>query len=197
MQSAMLFFFVIATERAKHFFANPAVVFSTLGNATRFGHLISDTIAQFFPVPVLATAIGKPDNLLKLQHPNPQEQLPEKSCYLIGYHKRDTQNFWQQMTPAEQQDFLQHLKLEYRQILIDYFTEDRKLKQKIDLFIDKVFSANIPVPEIIQLHMEIIDEFSKQLRLEGRSDEVLLDYRLTLIDILAHLCEVYRSSMPE
>ncbi|MFM7368716.1 MAG: KaiA family protein, partial [Sphaerospermopsis kisseleviana] len=25
--------------------------------------------------------------------------------------------------------------------------------------------------------------------------ETLLDYRLTLIDILAHLCEVYRCSM--
>ncbi|WP_279605558.1 hypothetical protein [Aetokthonos hydrillicola] len=31
--------------------------------------------------------------------------------------------------------------------------------------------------------------------MEGRSDESLLDYRLTLIDILAHLCELYRSSM--
>jgi len=45
--------------------------------------------------------------------------------------------------------------------------------------------------------MELIDEFSKQLKLEGRNDEVLLDYRLTLIDILAHLCEVYRCSIPK
>lgn len=50
------------------------------------------------------------------------------------------------------------------------------------------------MPQIIEIHMELIDEFSKQLKLEGRSDEVLLDYRLTLIDILAHLCETYRSS---
>jgi len=53
------------------------------------------------------------------------------------------------------------------------------------------------VPQIIEIHMELIDEFSKQLKLEGRNDEVLLDYRLTLIDILAHLCEVYRCSIPK
>ncbi len=41
-----------------------------------------------------------------------------------------------------------------------------------------------------------MDEFAKQLRLEGRNDEILLDYRITLIDIIAHLCELYRRSIP-
>lgn len=101
------------------------------------------------------------------------------------------------MTKAEQQAFLQEIKSEYRQILIDYFTTDKTLKEKIDKFINGVFYANIPVPQIIEIHMELIDEFSKQLRLEGRGDETLLDYRLTLIDILAHLCELYRRSLPK
>jgi circadian clock protein KaiA len=43
--------------------------------------------------------------------------------------------------------------------------------------------------------MEIVDEFSKQLKIEGRSDGVVMDYRLTLIDVLAHLCEIYRCSL--
>ena len=43
--------------------------------------------------------------------------------------------------------------------------------------------------------MELIDDFSKKLKIEGRSDEILLDYRITLIDVLAHLCETYRSSL--
>ncbi|MCX7594326.1 MAG: circadian clock protein KaiA [Fischerella sp.] len=101
------------------------------------------------------------------------------------------------MTTAEQQGILQELKSEYRQILINYFTTDKTLPEKIDKFINTVFCANIPVPQIIEIHMELIDEFSKQLRLEGRSDEALLDYRLTLIDILAHLCELYRRSLPK
>ncbi|KOP23319.1 circadian clock protein KaiA [Hapalosiphon sp. MRB220] len=101
------------------------------------------------------------------------------------------------MTKAEQQAFLQELKSEYRQILINYFTTDQTVKEKIDKFINAVFYANIPVPQIIEIHMELIDEFSKQLKLEGRGDETLLDYRLTLIDILAHLCELYRRSLPK
>ena len=44
--------------------------------------------------------------------------------------------------------------------------------------------------------MELIDEFAQQLKLEGRNEEILLDYRLTLIDTIAHLCEMYRRSIP-
>jgi KaiA C-terminal domain len=101
------------------------------------------------------------------------------------------------MTTADEQAVLQQLKSDYRLILINYFTQDKTLSQKIDKFIEALFCANIPVPQIIEMHMELIDEFSKQLKLEGRSDETLLDYRLTLIDVLAHLCEVYRASVPK
>ncbi|MBF2008731.1 MAG: circadian clock protein KaiA [Chlorogloeopsis fritschii C42_A2020_084] len=101
------------------------------------------------------------------------------------------------MTKADRQAFLQQIKSDYREILINYFTTDKLLQEKIDKFINAVFCANIPVPQIIEIHMELIDEFSKQLKLEGRSDETLLDYRLTLIDILAHLCELYRRSLPK
>ena len=41
-----------------------------------------------------------------------------------------------------------------------------------------------------------MEEFSNQLKLEGRNEDILLDYRLTLIDIIAHLCEMYRRSVP-
>ncbi|MBW4625024.1 MAG: circadian clock protein KaiA [Brasilonema octagenarum HA4186-MV1] len=102
------------------------------------------------------------------------------------------------MTRAEEQVLLQELKSDYRHILINYFTTtDKTLKHYIDKFINAVFYANIPVPQVIEIHMELIDEFSKQLKLEGRSDEALLDYRITLIDILAHLCELYRCSISQ
>lgn len=99
------------------------------------------------------------------------------------------------MPSVEKQASRQQLKSDYRQILLSYFTTDTTLKQRIDKFINTAFYTNTPVPQLIEIHMEIIDEFSKQLKLEGRSDEVLLDYRLTLIDILAHLCEAYRCSI--
>ena len=99
------------------------------------------------------------------------------------------------MTQVDRQVLLQQLKSDYRRILINYFTTDKTLKEEIDKFINAVYCANIPVPQIIEFHMELIEDFSIQLRLEGRSDEALLDYRLALIDILAHLCELYRCSM--
>jgi len=99
------------------------------------------------------------------------------------------------MTNTEKQELLEELKSDYRQIIINYFISEKGLKEKIDKFINALFYASIPVPQIIEMHMEVIDEFAKQLRLEGRSDETLLDYRLTLIDILANLCEVYRCSV--
>ncbi|NJL79085.1 MAG: KaiA domain-containing protein [Richelia sp. RM2_1_2] len=104
--------------------------------------------------------------------------------------------FFEQMNPEQKKEILQQIKSDYRQILIKYFSNDINLKEKIDKFINAVFCANIPVPKIIEIHMEIVDEFSKQLKLEGRSDysSLLLDYRLALIDMLAHLCELYRRS---
>lgn len=111
------------------------------------------------------------------------------------YHQQEQQRLSQQMQFTTQEEFLQQLKADYRQILLLYFANDTKVKQQIDKFINRVFNAKIPVPQIIEIHMELIDEFSKQLKVEGRSDELLLDYRITLIDVLAHLCEIYRCSI--
>ncbi len=112
-----------------------------------------------------------------------------------GSRKREHQSLFQQMPSPTQEEFWQQLKADYRQILLHYFASDISVKQQIDQFINEVFNAKIPVPQIIKIHMELIDEFSKQLKLEGRNDEVLLDYRLTLIEVLAHLCEIYRCSV--
>ncbi|MBW4634500.1 MAG: circadian clock protein KaiA [Iphinoe sp. HA4291-MV1] len=134
--------------------------------------------------------------LLRSLPQNINKILSFNYSYAVKCHKLKSHQFFQQMTRAEEQALLQQLKSDYRQILINYFTTtDKTLKEKIDKFINAVFYANIPVPQIIEIHMELIDEFSKQLKLEGRSDEALLDYRLTLIDILAHLCELYRCSI--
>ena len=58
------------------------------------------------------------------------------------------------------------------------------------------FFRDLAVSEIVKIHMELMEKFSNQLKLEGRSEDILLDYRLTLIDIIAHLCEMYRRSVP-
>ena len=44
--------------------------------------------------------------------------------------------------------------------------------------------------------MNLIDEYWKKLRLEGHKNDFLQDYRLALLDVMAHLCEMYRRSIP-
>lgn len=135
-------------------------------------------------------------NVLMLQQRRLTEKLKERLGYLGVYYKRDPKNFLRYLPPAEKQEFLERLKSEYRDILLIYFSGDELLNQKVDDLVNVAFFADVPVSQIVEIHMEVIDEFSKQLKLEGRSDEILLDYRLTLIDTIAHLCEMYRRSIP-
>jgi circadian clock protein KaiA len=156
---------------------------------------IDTIIAQFCYLPVAATASGKINYLSNWPQKNLVSAYTGQYLYVFASQMQKSQQHFQEMTPAEKQGLLRQLKSDYSLILINYFSTDKTLKEKIDKFINTIFYANIPVPQIIEIHMEIIEEFSIQLRIEGRSNETLLDYRLTLIDILAHLCEVYRSSI--
>ncbi|WP_375512466.1 KaiA family protein [uncultured Nostoc sp.] len=157
--------------------------------------VIDAIIAQFCYLPVVATTSGKINYLPNLLQQNLNKTSTDKYIYVFASHTQKSQQHFPEMTPSEKQGLLTHLKSDYSLILINYFTTDKTLKEKIDKFINTIFYANIPVPQIIEIHMEVIEEFSNQLKLEGRSNEALLDYRLTLIDILAHLCELYRSSI--
>ncbi|MBE9103806.1 KaiA family protein [Nostoc cf. edaphicum LEGE 07299] len=165
------------------------------GLSTWVGLLMDAIIAQFCYLPVAVTSSGTINYFPNWLLLNPSKAYTSKYVYVFASQMQKSQQYFQEMTPAEREGLLRQLKIDYSLILIDYFTTDKTLKDKIEKFINTIFYANIPVPQIIEIHMEIIEEFSNQLKLEGRSNETLLDYRLTLIDVLAHLCEVYRSSI--
>ncbi len=156
------------------------------------------------PACLLPTPFSPPDitiqlttqNFLMLQQRRLTEKLKERLGYLGVYYKRDAKNFFRHLPPAEQAELQEQLQADYREIILRYFLEDNALNQKIDDFVNMAFFADISVAQIVEIHMYLMDEFSKQLKLEGRSEEVLLDYRLTLIDTIAHLCEMYRRSIP-
>lgn len=135
-------------------------------------------------------------NFLMLQQRRLSEKLKERLGYLGVYYKRDPKNFLRYLPPEDRQQFLTQLRRDYREIILTYFQDASDLNQKIDNFVNNAFFADISVSQIVETHMELMDEFAKQLKLEGRSEEVLLDYRLTLIDTIAHLCEMYRRSIP-
>lgn len=134
--------------------------------------------------------------LLSLQQQRLAEKLQERLGYLGVYYKRNPQNFFRNMTVEERHEFVDKLRQDYRNIILNYFSNDSTLNQRIDDFVNLTFFADVSVSKVVEIHMELMDDFSKQLHLEGRSEEILLDYRLTLIDVVAHLCEMYRRSIP-
>lgn len=131
-----------------------------------------------------------------LQQRRLADKLKERLGYLGVYYKRNPKSFYRNLEPAEKQEFLEQLALEYREIILTYFNQSVDINQEIDQFVNSAFFADISVSQILEIHINLMDEFSQHLKLEGRSEEILLDYRLALIDILAHLGEMYRRSIP-
>lgn len=171
----------------------------------RLPHAIDRAIAQFLklaPTCNLNQPESEPQSdfstptFLLLQQRRLSEKLKERLGYLGVYYKRNPQDFWHNLSNAEQQQLMRALGLEYREILLGYFSEEPQINQAIDQFVTQAFFADLSVSQILEIHMELIDEFAQQLKIEGRSEEILLDYRLALIDIIAHLCEMYRRSIP-
>ncbi|MGC1216225.1 MAG: circadian clock protein KaiA [Phormidesmis sp.] len=157
------------------------------------------TERKFDNLPLAEVADNDSDKrlfLLSLQQQRLTVKLKERLDYVGVYYKRNQQNFSRYMSPEERQEFLDKLRQDYQRIILNYFSDDSNINQKIDDFVNVAFFADISVPKIVEIHMELIDDFSKQLQLEGRNDSILADYRLTLIDVIAHLCEMYRRSIP-
>lgn len=135
-------------------------------------------------------------NFLLLQQRRLAEKLKERLGYLGIYYKRNSQDFLRNLSPQGQKTLLHELKEDYREIFLNYFVPNYPLNPLLDQLVNRAFFADLSVSQILEIHMELIDEFAQQLKLEGRSEEILLDYRLVLIDIIAHLCEMYRRSIP-
>ena len=125
------------------------------------------------------------------------EKLKERLGYLGVYYKRSPKAYLRNLPGEEQLEVLADIKSEYRGIVLGYFNEYGDINQKIDTYVDMAFFADMPVSQVVEIHMDVMDEFVKQLKLEGRNEDIVLDYRLTLIDTLAHLCEMYRRSIPK
>ncbi|WP_036486165.1 circadian clock protein KaiA [Myxosarcina sp. GI1] len=137
----------------------------------------------------------KSDRLLEQQR-RLTEKLKERLGYLGVYYKRNSKNFYRHLSESEKETLLQKLVAEYSKIILSYFSNDSKVDRYIDEFVNRAFLADISVSQILEIHMEIVDELSQQLKAEGRNEEILLDYRLALIDTIANLCEMYRRSIP-
>ncbi len=153
---------------------------------------IEQAITNFLQLPY--STIAEP---LKKQQQRLANKLKERLGYLGVYYKRDPKKFFRNLSPEEREATRQSLKQTYEIIVLEYFKEkSESLNATIDEFVTMAFWADISVSQVLEIHMELMDDFAHRLHIEGRSDEILLDYRITLIDIIAHLCEMYRRSIP-
>jgi circadian clock protein KaiA len=123
-------------------------------------------------------------------------RLKERLGLLGVFYKRDPARFLRQLGESERRDLLNSLQRTYRDLLLSYFRDPAAANQALESFVNTAFFSDLPITKTVEIHMNLIDGFTKQLKLEGHRTEFLQDYRLALLDVMAHLCEMYRRSIP-
>lgn len=116
---------------------------------------------------------------------------------LLGvFYKRDPSRFLRNLSELEAAELVASLERTYRDLLLSYFRNPAAANQALESFVNTAFFSDLPITKTVEIHVNLIDSFSKQLRMEGLKSEFLQDYRLALLDVMAHLCEMYRRSIP-
>jgi circadian clock protein KaiA len=156
----------------------------------------SCSLSEKPPTQIMTKKVEDKQSFLLLQQRRLAEKLKERLGYLGVYYNRNSKYFYRHLSAEEKIELMRELGQEYRDIILTYFDSEIDINQKIDQFVNKIFFADVSVSQVLEIHMELMDAFAQKLKLEGRSEEILLDYRLALIDIIAHLCEMYRRSIP-
>ena len=123
-------------------------------------------------------------------------RLEGRLGYLGVYYKRDPSRFLRHLPEEERNELLRSLTRTYRDLLISYFRDPAAANQALESYVNTAFFSDLPITNTVKIHMKLIDSFGKQLKLEGHTDDFLQDYRLALLDVMAHLCEMYRRSIP-
>ena len=123
-------------------------------------------------------------------------RLKGRLSYLGVYYKRDPDRFLRNLPAAEREELLRSLMRTYRDLLLSYFRDPAAANQALESYVNTAFFIDLPITQTVEIHMNLIEGFWKQLRLEGHQQDFLQDYRLALLDVMAHLCEMYRHSIP-
>jgi circadian clock protein KaiA len=130
------------------------------------------------------------------EHWKLDNRLNDRLGYLGVYYKRDPDRFFRRLPETEREELVRSLTRTYRDLLVSYFRDPAAANQALESFVNTAFFADLPITTTVEIHMNLIDGFWKQLKLEGHKNDFLQDYRLALLDVMAHLCEMYRRSIP-
>ena len=130
------------------------------------------------------------------EHWKPVSRLQGRLGYLGVFYKRDPARFLRKLSEQERNHLLGSLERTYRDLLLSYFRDPAAANQALESFVNTAFFCDLPVTKAVEIHINMIDNFDNQLKMRGRKSDFLQDYRLALIDVMAHLCEMYRRSLP-
>lgn len=124
-------------------------------------------------------------------------RLQERLGYLGIFYKRDSSRFLRHLPDSEKEDLLRSLERSYHDLMSSYFRDSGTANRALENFVNTAFFADLPLRHVVDIHMQLIRQLTNQLKLEGHRTTFLKDYRLTLIDVMAHLAELYRRSIPQ
>jgi circadian clock protein KaiA len=89
------------------------------------------------------------------------------------FYKRDPAQFLRNLSQHEREELIHSLERTYRDLLLSYFRDPAAANQALESFVNTAFFSDLPITKTVEIHMNLIDGFSKQ-----------------------HLCEMYRRSIP-
>ena len=159
-------------------------------------YTLDAAVSRFLERRVLRDRAGEAPFAANAEQWRLTQRLEERVGYLGVFYKRDPRLFLRNLPSEERQDLLASLERSYRDVLLSYFRDPPAANQAIESFVNTAFFCDLPITKAVEIHMNLIDGWSKQLALEGHQSEFLQDYRLALLDVMAHLCEMYRRSVP-
>ena len=193
MNSGLLFPAVVVGEVKGHVDYHAEELHLPSDQLAQLGYNIDAAISRYLRQ---IRVDGRPDEAASRAVGTLSRRLQERLGYLGVFYKRDPSRFLGSLPPDERHELLESLQRTYRDLLISYFGDPAAANQALESFVNTAFFSDLPITRTVEIHVDLIDEFWKQLRLEGHKNDFLQDYRLALLDVMAHLCEMYRRSIP-
>ena len=189
----LLFPAVLVGEVKGHVDYHPEELHLPADQLAQLGYNIDAAISRFLRQ---GRAEGRAEEQRSRAVDRLSRRLQERLGYLGVFYKRDPSRFLGNLPQDERSELLESLQRTYRDLLASYFSDPAAANQALESFVNTAFFSDLPITRTVEIHVDLIDEFWKQLSLEGHKHDFLQDYRLALLDVMAHLCEMYRRSIP-
>ena len=128
----------------------------------QLGYTVDAAISRFLRQ---GRADGRSDDAGLASVDKLSRRLQERLGYLGVFYKRDPSRFLGSLPAEERQELLESLQRTYRDLLISYFRDPAASNQALESFVNTAFFSDLPITRTVEIHVDQIDEFWKQLRL--------------------------------